>query len=191
MPEIGSNLMCRQLLSVPLVSQKSNWCGYASLAMVLQYWGYAFSQEDLFEHIYGACPLNERYSDKVQIGIGNLALGAMELTSLRVKLFSTEIYEKIRAKNPQITPFIILEAYLSLGVPCIVRFPGHYNVAIGFDKDENSYFFNEPGGGRIVQKDKSTFDGMWRVRSEYLRYDSRYLLLAIYPEKREENNASN
>lgn len=160
---------------VPLLTQKPNWCGYTCLAMVLQYWGYELSPENLFRIIFNSN--QEDTSSNSQIGIGNLAAGALSLTTLKVRLYSMEIYEKLKKEIPKITPLDILRANLDKNIPCIVRLPGHYNVAIGYD--ETSYFFNEPSGGIIVQRDFRRFDMLWGTKSKYLSYDSRYLILAI------------
>lgn len=172
--------MANLIQGVPLIVQNPNWCGYCCLAMVLQYWGYQCTQEALFNHIFGKCEENEKYSHKAQIGIGNLAIGVKELTQLKVRLYSMEIYEKLKAVIPDIA-HKILQSYLAKGIPCIVRLPSHYNVVIGFSSENDTYIFNETGGS-TVERNLELFNRLWSDRSTYLSYDSRYLILAIYPE---------
>lgn len=172
--------MARVIEDVPFVKQELFWCGYACLSMVLQYWNYSLTQEKLFDHIFGECDDEEKYSVKAAIGIGSLALGATQLTNLKVRLYSMEVYEKLKEKIPDINPHKILQAYIAKGIPCIVRIPEHYNVAIGFDQRANKYWFNETDGYR-VHRSFEDFDRLWQDRAPHLRYDSRYLILAIYP----------
>lgn len=82
---------------VPLISQKPNWCGYTCLAMVLQFWDYKLSPEDLFRHLYGE--EQEVISHDAQIGIGNLAMGVQALTPLKVRLYSMEVYERLKGQS--------------------------------------------------------------------------------------------
>jgi len=172
--------MAGVIKGVPFVKQKPFWCGYACLSMVLRYWSYPLTQEKLFNYIFGKCDDEDKHSTKAVIGIGNLALGAAQLTDLKVRLYSMEVYEKLKEKIPDINPHKILQAYIVKGIPCIVRIPDHYNVAIGFDQESNNYWFNETNGRRIKRSFKH-FDRLWQDRATHLRYDSRYLILAIYP----------
>jgi len=54
------------------------------------------------------------------------------------------------------------------------------NVVIGFNSENNTYIFNETGGSTI-ERELESFNRLWSDRAMHLSYDSRYLILAIFP----------
>lgn len=178
--------MQHKIESVPVIRQRPNWCAYAALSMALQYWDYDISQEQIFEHVQGQVEGADRYNyQKVAIGIGNIAIAAQQLTTLKTTLWSTAQYERARQLKPDsnIDPHKILRSYIAKDIPCIVRIPHHYNVAVGFDTAKNTYTFNEPQFGVQLDKDATVFERQWSDHDPKLNYDSRHLILAIGPEK--------
>lgn len=172
--------MQKRIEGVPFEIQKPNWCGYACLSMVLRYWGYDYSQEQVFDVAFGPVATSRKFSSDVNIGIGNLALAAQQMTALRVDLWSEECYTQARTKKINLAPSDVLRAYLAKDMPCIVRLPHHYNVAIGFDTDATTYTFNETNGS-TVERTAECFEELWSDLDPAMPYDTRHLLLAIRP----------
>jgi hypothetical protein len=173
---------------VPRLEQKfGNWCGLTSLSMVLQHWGYSeLVPEKIYEHIYGGYDeLLENMDHSRGPSVDTLALAAQELTTLKVDLWTEEKYEKLRQKNADRTPHDVLRAYImKREVPCIVRVPGHFKVAVGIDTANNEYIFNDPLGGRERVRTAESFEAHWAEKdARYLDIrDSSHLILAIYPQ---------
>lgn len=189
---------------VPQVSQEhGNWCGYASLSMLLQFQGYPITQSAIFRHIH-----EKVFDPKTEdTGYGplaptlpHLAAVAEELTegALQADLWDIGKYAALNrkrtlAKKPELTPFDVLDAYLiHRQVPCIVRTPGHNSVAIGVDKTSpittagapsKIYVFNDPAiyGKSVKLQENLRFT--WGQRSQGIdrKYpgNTAYLLLAL------------
>lgn len=173
--------MQHRIENVPHVTQRPNWCSYASLSMILRYWGHDISQEEVFEHIQGNLPEEELYSPDIRIGIGNIAIAAHELTGMRTDLWSEDRYERARQKKPNLQPHDVLKSYISRDIPCIVRVPNHYNVAVGFNTDADEYYFNETNG-REIKKSGQRFEREWSHNDSRLVYNSSHLILAVRPD---------
>jgi len=172
--------MRRKIEGVPRISREPYWSGYASLSMVLNYWGYPLTQHQLFDHIYGPADERYRYSRGVAVGIGNLALGVQQLTPLRADLWVEESYMALSLKRPELEPADVLRAYISRNIPCIIQTPHHYTVAVGFDTDKDTYILNSTAG-REFEQPAQTFEELWFGTDPTMSYDSGYVMLAVRP----------
>jgi len=165
------------MLDVPLVAQRGNWCGYASLSMVLQFWGYGITQEDIWRQINGPdAPFTHSYEDAAR-GIGDFVLAARAMTDLRVDLIAHDHYDR---PDFPFTPRQVLLAQLGRGRPCMIRVPQHYVVTTGREGDWWS--LNDPAyGGARARWHQEKFERYWSHRDPKLRYDSRHLILVARP----------
>lgn len=168
---------------VPLVGQRAgNWCGYASLSMVLGYWGYNdITPGKIFEYLHGDYKEEVEKRDGIRTPaptIDTLASIVRELTPLETRIIEGKDYEKIKNMG---TPPEILQKFIKGNIPCIVRTPGHFIVATGIDSEKNIYTFNDPLGRHGSEREIPTdrFEAMWdHVRPNYPR-DTRHLMLVI------------
>ena len=172
-----------QIKDVPALRQEhSNWCGYTSLAMVLQFYGYSnITPDKIFTHLNGEYDkLLEYISPSKGPSIGALAAAAQELTSLKARILTEKDYAAIREKNPSLaTPENVLHAYLKGGKPCIVREPGHFKVVTGYDPKSDRYTVNDPLFIRAVEKGKF-FREVWAAQETDYPHDARHLMLVIF-----------
>lgn len=118
-------------LEVPYVKQVSNFCGPASLAMVLRYWGKETSQYDLAEHIQ---PFPKK-------GLSGLQLKELAEKS-RFSAFSfagqtEDILNHLRQGRPLI---------VALG-PSLLASSNHYVVLVGWDEPSRKWVFHDPAVG--------------------------------------------
>ncbi len=170
---------------VPLLIQKhALWCGYTTLSMVLQYWGYRdLTPDEIFRHVH-QITLNhevEASRPRPRPTADSLALVTQELTDLKVRLITEKQHESLKARN--LTPRDTLRTYIKNNIPCIVRTPGHFKVAIGLDKINDRYIFNDSVRGRQVEE-ASTFELRWATKEAFYPRDTRHLMLAIYPPRK-------
>ncbi|GEM_PF-3153331 len=175
---------------VPPVTQKhNNWCGYASLSMVLQFHGYKdLTPRVLFEHLHGTYDERKENLDgwlrTPAPTLSNLALVTQELTSLRVDLWNEKKYKALKERKPEITPFDVLDSYiLERKTPPIIRFPHHYKVAVGVRTDRTEYEFINPshGGTQLIFNEK--VDELWSYRESSHPDDTSYLMLTVHGQK--------
>ncbi len=187
---------------VPILERKNpGWCGMTPLSMILQHYGYSdLTPEKVFEHIYGEYDPILEYADPVRgPNIDILALTAQELTANRAtplvaRLFDQDKYQKLREKNPERTPEDVLKAFvLERKIPCMVRTPGHFLLAIGMDLATNRYIFIDSLKNYEIAIGAGEFKTIWAKESQnyndfHLRSSSN-LLLAIYPADKEKRKA--
>lgn len=185
------------LRDVPLVKQVyTNWCGYASLAMLLQFQGYPFTTQDLFRHIHNVeFDANAFTKDQPPAPTyQHLAAVAEELTNgdLQVDFWGKRQYAALQESKPGMTPFDVLDLYLTrYKVPCMVRLPGHNIVTVGVDETSpihdtfpKVYFFNDPVSNRRRIAHQVDFKFDWGERSlegdAKHPGDTRYFMLALH-----------
>ena len=151
---------CFQIPEVPFVEQKDDFCGPASLAMVMNFYGVKVTQEDI---------ANEIYSPELK---GSLS---MELVLYPIsKGFEAEIYngglddlkQKVRAMFPLIVSIREREDTDRT----------HYMVVWGYD-DMNKKIFAHSGRKERVVMGYDVFIEMWN------RVDS--LTVWMYPKPQE------
>lgn len=177
---------------VPLIEQKhKNWCGYASLAMILQYWGYTdITPESIFEHLHGkydeAAENSNEENHELRTpapSIDTLALVTQELTPLTARIISKKEHDILKARKG-ITPLDTLDSYIIGKIPTIVRIPGHFAVVIGKDTPKNQYIFNDPlHKNEEMRSDAKYFENVWGFRGPNYPRDTRHLMLAVYPKR--------
>jgi hypothetical protein len=197
----------------PFVTQRhKNWCGYATAESLLQFHGYPVTQIELFSAIHNtsyrpgseindphpgptlahlASVLKELTSNPVHDDanpyksslVTKLALGAPERSPLRVDYFDRKIYSALQKRRPDITPIDVLHTYLKEGIPCIIRFPGHYHVAVGVDPLNERYLTMNPLMGGKNTHTFYEFREKWGdVESDGFQ-DTDYLMLALRPKR--------
>jgi ABC-type bacteriocin/lantibiotic exporter with double-glycine peptidase domain len=129
------------MLSVKPLRQKPNFCGVASLKMVLDYFGCDISEKKLIE-LTGATP---------QKGTSGMAMKAAA-EALR---FSATIKDRADFKDIQL--------WLAKKVPPIVDWfhegDGHYSVAVALDK--NYIFLQDPEIAGIRKIKRADFKRVW------------------------------
>ena len=133
-------------ISVPYIEQNENYCGPASLAMVLGYYGEEVSQEVLGEGIVG------------ELGVTTRSLSAKaEEYGFKVDVYSCRIET--------------LLYYVSKDVPVIARIVnststnGHFVTVIGYDLVSKMIYLNDPAIYNNVELKISEFVDVWDVRT--------------------------
>lgn len=120
---------------VPFFPQEDYYCGPASMASVLNYWGYKVSQEEVAGKVF-----TPKLKGSVTVDMLNYARGA----GFDASTYSGSIQE-IRKEVDNRHPLIL---YIDLGYPL---FPsGHYVVVVGYDD-------NKEGVIAYSGKDKDLF----------------------------------
>lgn len=132
----------RMVLQVPLVKQSYMRCLVASVSMVLKYWDYEISPEQIGERV----PV---YRD----GTSGRDLA--------------EFVQKIGFNGFLIQPpFEDLLDHLAKGRPLIVSLPEggsmrHAMVLVGYNLDSGLVFLNDPASGKCITKGLSLFRQKW------------------------------
>jgi len=140
------------LYNVPYVEQMDPyWCGPASLAIVLNYWGYPINQSVIAAEIYDAEHHLTYISDMVHYPE---TLGFISEASSSNLSYVKEM--------------------LRLGVPVIVlqRFSstvsyGHYRVVVGYDDGVGCFSVDDPILGENYRIPYKSFVSLWRSGSTF------------------------
>lgn len=199
----------RLVEGVPLLRQeRSNWCGYTSLAMVLQFYGYRhLTPKAIYRHIHKADPrpkgyVQDYYSDPTSDFFSNgvdevlhptlqhLASVAEELSNgeLKADILDETTFNSLNEKRrmqgkTSVSPMDVLDKYIKEGVPCIVRTPNHNIVIVGFDPEHETYIAHNPLTERSIVYSKSTLDKKWGHKEENIREghpgNTNYLMLVL------------
>jgi ABC-type bacteriocin/lantibiotic exporter with double-glycine peptidase domain len=104
---------------VPFYPQEENYCGPASLASVLGFWGYKVSQEDVAREVY-----TPKIKGTITVDMVNYARGkGFSATSFKGGL------EKLKEEIDKGHPLIL---FLNLGYSIAPR--RHYIVIVGYDE---------------------------------------------------------
>lgn len=132
------------IAGVPFVRQKADYCGPASLAMVLNYWGMAVSQEEIAEDIY---------SPELR---GTLSAGMASYAAKRG--FGVEVH------NGNLQD---LKDKIAAGFPLIVSHREkegdervHYLVVFGFDDGRRAFYLHSDGQ-RNLKMNYEDFSRRW------------------------------
>lgn len=118
------------ILNVPQINQYPNYCGPASLAMVLEYNGFSYSQKELAQMmeisvLYGVKP-EEIVKVAKSIGFSKSSVVSCDLGVL---LYSID----------NDVPVIVRTYDATLNA-------AHYMVVVGYDLPSKSIFVNDPAG---------------------------------------------
>ncbi len=175
-----------QIEGVPHIKQKKGpWCGYTSLAMVLQHLGHSQITPDVvFNHIYPDIPPDHDWRHPpLAPSIDTLALVAKELKPEVVShLFTRKIYKALQ-QNKGLSPSETLRTFINKGVPPIIRTPGHFMVVTGMNLTDKTYRVNDPVWSRPRWISAKELEENWsRSSSIYTRTDKN-LMLVIRPAK--------
>ncbi len=133
-------------LNVPYIKQGEKYCGPASLAMVLQYYGQDVDQTELGQDIVG--------EDGVLTS--DLSQKATE------RGFRSDVYS---------CPIETLFYYVSHDIPVIVRIVnnagtnGHFITVVGYDIESKTIYANDPGIYKNTEISFSRFKNIWNVRT--------------------------
>jgi hypothetical protein len=174
---------------VPAIKQRhKNWCGYASLAMLLQFHGYNdITPERLFKQEFGHYdPLLEYLDPSRGPSIDTLALLVKELTPLTVRVVTQKDYRALKERSPNLAkPRDVLQTFLKKNVPVIIRQPKHFVVVTGYDAGRQEYTINDPMTDHERSVGALSLEQAWRSdeSSEY-QHDTRNLMMVITPPRR-------
>ena len=117
----------RYIQGVPFFPQEENYCGPASLAGVLGYWGFNVSQEEVAREIY-----TPKVKGTITVDMANYA---------RNKGFDAVSYGgdlgKLKAEIERGHPLIL---FLHMGNPMVPR--RHYIVVVGYDESKKAIIAN-------------------------------------------------
>lgn len=109
---------------VPFFPQERNYCGPASLASVLNYWGYTVNQEDVAQEVF-----TPRLGGTVTVDMANY---------VRRKGFNAVSYkgdiENIKTEIDKGHPLIL---FLHMGISSMIP-RRHYIVVVGYDDAKNA-----------------------------------------------------
>jgi len=140
------------LYDVPYFNQGSTyWCGPASMAMVLNYWGHNETMEDIASQIYDP---QRRLTTIMDMAMYPQALG-----------FYTESF---------VGSIDSIELYIQQGVPLIVlqRFSlqesyGHYRVVVGYSAKNSTVTTFDPIIGSDYEFSYEVFMELWKPGSTF------------------------
>jgi uncharacterized protein YvpB len=143
----------QKLQNFPLVLQKFNWCAYASMEMVLKYYGIDVDQDAIFKN------LNARRRSNVREGEGldpRTVARFMSRAGLNVDYREEGDLEAVKS-------------YIDKGVPvmCGRIAPGkwegtrHMAVIIGYDDVYKAVVLADPGYGREISLGYDQFMDEW------------------------------
>lgn len=108
---------------VPFFPQEENYCGPASLASVLGYWGHNVSQEEVAREIY-----TPQIKGSITVDMANyVKKKGFDATSFRGEL------ERLKTEINKGHPLIL---FLNLGYSIAPR--RHYIVAVGYDESKKA-----------------------------------------------------
>ncbi len=155
-----------KILDLPYVKQQSNYCGPASLSMVMQYFGYSTTQEEIAEE------LGRKEVSKHGVRPGELALYARR-RGMRVSARNHVGLEGI---------FKALENDLPLIALCRAFPPQrglHYTIIRGYDLDKEALFIHDPAWPRRKKTLWDDFELRWWIPKE----SYFYFALVVEPKK--------
>lgn len=155
-----------KILDLPYVKQQCNYCGPASLSMVMQYFGYSTTQEEIAEE------LGAKEIKKQGVEPGELALYARR-RGMRVSARNdVGLGGMLRA----------LEKDLPLIAMCRAFPPQrglHYAVIRGYDLEEEALFIHDPAWSRRKKTPWEDFEPRWWIPKE----SYFYFALVVEPKK--------
>lgn len=189
--ETSEELRYKKVLDVPIVKQEhGNWCGYASLNMLLRYRGISITNEELFFRAY------PELRDKPDLDLKKVHLyngpSFVHLAALATEILGDEYnvkllfkskykdvdhktylqkgtYDDYEKKNPKFTPMFLLDTFLKSENPAMLRFHNHTVVATGMGIKEDGdhvYRFNSPLAKRPQWSSESILHNVWSMDDE-------------------------
>jgi hypothetical protein len=179
-----------QIVDVPdLLWPHTGMCGFTSTAMVQQYWwGKEHTESRMLEIFKSKLDRPELARERYP----NAQLLAQITKEIIVPTPKAIVLAGDYYKRKDRDPHDVLKKFIFNDIPCIVRIPGHFMVAVGYS--ESTYTFHNPSNTKIPVWDKFNFDTEWRKQDNQYPDNSRHLILAIYPadkdqiaEKQKEN----
>ncbi|MEK7851044.1 MAG: C39 family peptidase [Deltaproteobacteria bacterium] len=108
---------------VPFFPQEENYCGPASLASVLGYWGYKITQEEVAREVY-----TPQLKGTITVDMARY----VRQKGLEAKTYKGDI-ENLKAEVDKGHPLIL---YLHMGIPLVPK--RHYTVAVGYDETKKA-----------------------------------------------------
>ncbi len=144
-----------RISGVPFVEQEKNWCGPASLTMVLNYWGDPINQDEIGSAV-----------DPEHEGTHFQAL----ISFLESRGYSTYDFDR-HSLEYRSSVMDELKTWVSHDYPVVVSQwtyfsgkSGHYRVVVGYDAE--SVFVKDPNSGSIAFSTEY-FLQLWEMNSEY------------------------
>lgn len=146
------------LVSVPFIKQRTDYCGPATLAMIINFWGLNITQDEIAEEVYSS------------VLKGTLSI-QMVLYAIK-QGFEAEIYNG---------SLLDIKDKLTLGLPLIVSHRAntgdeivHYLVILGFD-DNKKVIYVHSGEKENQAIDYQTFLERWNLANN--------LTILVYPKE--------
>ncbi|MEM2922408.1 MAG: C39 family peptidase, partial [Candidatus Bathyarchaeia archaeon] len=144
------------LYGVPYINQGNTyWCGPTSLSMVLNYWGYNITKEDIASQIYD--PQNRLTT------ISNMTLYPQALGFDTADFAGSISY---------------IQLYIQKGIPLIVlqKFSlqnsyGHYRVVVGYNSENKTIITLDPAMGKDYVLSYDIFVELWKPGSTFSTYN--------------------
>ena len=142
-----------RVLDVPKIMQKEDYCGPASLAMVLRYWGTRISQDGVARLIGG----------KEEI-LGQGVNGGQLVRAARELGYIAHIFTKMRIED--------VIAKIDKDIPLIAygrqRWERDYHVYVirGYDKKHRIFFINDPTDLSTEAIDWNRFKTFWTIKED-------------------------
>lgn len=146
-------------LEVPFVPQSEDGCGSAAISMLLQYW-----------NAHGAT-VDAARSD------------VMAIQRLLYSKSARGIYASALEKYVRETGFTVfafsgswddLCKHLAQGRPLVLgtapngkKFPLHYVVAVGIDKQVPAVLINDPARGKLLRVERAEFEKQWQPTANW------------------------
>ena len=155
------------MLNVTQVNQYPNYCGPASLSMVLEYNGFSYTQKELGQ-MMDISPVNGVTPDQIVKVAKNLGFNKSSVVScdLGILLYSVDN-----------------------DVPVIVRTydetlnSAHYMVVVGYDLTSKSIYINDPADSSDRTTPKklsfSSFEYLWNINTLAANNNSSNLMILI------------
>lgn len=150
-------------LKVPYAEQDPNYCGPASMSMVLKYYGMNLDQHTIGDDIMGP----------EGVGTGQLGQKAIDL--------GFNVVDEYCGINS------LLDS-LNSGDPVIVRVlnnshdNGHFMVVVGYDLAGKKIYLNDPANPDNTEMSFDDFESIWNITTLGSSNDSSYFMMVITPQ---------
>lgn len=198
-------------LDVTVQKQRSFWCGYESIAASLRYWGYRYTQDEVFAQAHDGFDFEKETGEwtksKSSDAPGLVACARQmitdeleaeravreELTTAEIAKYrnpdpliplKVELFDRKRyAKMTKVDPPKVVELFITQRrTPCIIRTPEHWRIIRGIDFDSDQYIVAEPLRGEIIRVDRYWLNNRWAVgEGKIIGADGRNLMITVTP----------
>jgi ABC-type bacteriocin/lantibiotic exporter with double-glycine peptidase domain len=150
-------------LAVPYTEQEPNFCGPASMEMVLRYYGKNVDQTTIGSDI-----------------VGSKGVGSEQLSQKAIDMGFSVVDESCGINN--------LLGSLDAGDPVIVRVlnnsgdNGHFMVVVGYDQKTKKVYLNDPANPDNTEMLFDDFERIWNITTLGPTNNSSYFMMVITPQ---------